>query len=129
MFFLFFTCFVLVYADPTNRVLIPDQPLENEIIIPGNSIIYEITSLDPNSHYEIRISYPATVRVHFCLIFAKSPTNFQLSFISSPQVGRQLLNIEKIMFKTDESGKILVCHICFMLMLQRGKSLKTTEVI
>jgi len=78
--------------------LFPDQGLENEVIIPGESVIYALDGLEPNSHYEVRISYPAT-----------SPTEFSISFVNQVEfkTSRQLLNIEKLMFQTDEEAKVV----------------------
>eukprot|EP01111_Echinosteliopsis_oligospora_P005778 TRINITY_DN1944_c0_g1_i2.p1 TRINITY_DN1944_c0_g1~~TRINITY_DN1944_c0_g1_i2.p1 ORF type:complete len:151 (-),score=34.99 TRINITY_DN1944_c0_g1_i2:27-479(-) len=61
--------------------------------------LYELHNIRPNSHYEVRISYPAT-----------TPTSFDMEFLEpkSESTGtRDILNTEKIMFTTDSSGYIV----------------------
>lgn len=46
-------------------VLRPDSPLERQTMKAGETRLYRLdTPLNPNTPYEARISYPATVPLH-----------------------------------------------------------------
>jgi hypothetical protein len=82
------------------KSLIPNVLLANEEIIPEVEVRrFRLTNLQPNSQYEVRISYPAYI-----------PTEFFISFTTPKkpiQYTRSLLNIEKMTFQTDNNGDII----------------------
>eukprot|EP01112_Ceratiomyxa_fruticulosa_P007084 TRINITY_DN1829_c0_g1_i1.p1 TRINITY_DN1829_c0_g1~~TRINITY_DN1829_c0_g1_i1.p1 ORF type:complete len:199 (+),score=41.07 TRINITY_DN1829_c0_g1_i1:317-913(+) len=100
-------CVIALVAFPTIshcsyriKTLKPDLALSKEIVTPGSTIVYKLEQLQASSHYEVRISYPAT-----------SPTDFIIQLVTEDSetfdTGRDLLNTEKVMFQTDSKGKIL----------------------
>jgi len=92
-------CFLLFsFTTTSQNTLSPDVARQNEVISPDESVLYILSDLQPNSHYEIRVSYPAT-----------SPTDFSFEWSNEDlvqQVGKELLNIEKVMFTTDQNSQI-----------------------
>jgi len=81
-------------------VLFPDRSLNNQEILPPASRQFVLRGLQANSHYEVRVSYPSAV-----------PANIELEFARNTDhtTARKLLNTEKIMFRTDTSGRVVVC--------------------
>eukprot|EP01122_Echinamoeba_exundans_P000777 TRINITY_DN10711_c0_g1_i1.p1 TRINITY_DN10711_c0_g1~~TRINITY_DN10711_c0_g1_i1.p1 ORF type:complete len:204 (-),score=20.03 TRINITY_DN10711_c0_g1_i1:31-642(-) len=79
-------------------ILEPDAALEFQKIRWGDTKYYFIQNLAPSSHYEVRISYPAYY-----------PTQFDIEIIPSGRAstGRDTLNVEKNMFRTDANGHIM----------------------
>lgn len=67
---------------------------------PGERLQLEITNLEPNTKYEIRISHSAT-----------EPMAFNMKLVYEEKLStstmRQLLNIEKLSFSTNEKGLIV----------------------
>lgn len=66
----------------------------------GERLQLEITKLQPDTKYEIRISYPAT-----------EPMTFNMRLLYEEKLStstmRQLLNIEKLSFATNDKGLIV----------------------
>eukprot|EP00741_Cyanophora_paradoxa_P008496 tig00001336_g8221.t1 len=64
----------------------------------GGWRLFALTALRPHAHYEVRISYPATM-----------PSKFSLRLIGDAEkdLRRSLFNTEKLMFKTGALGEIL----------------------
>jgi hypothetical protein len=94
-------CLILSQALALERKeLHADIELLRESINPSLKQINEYVLLDlqPNSFYEVKISYPAT-----------NPADFRITFVedSKPNTQRNLLNIEKVMFRTDEHGLVV----------------------
>jgi hypothetical protein len=71
---------------------------------PGERLQLEIENLQPNSKYEVRISYPATEPMSFTmkLLFEEK---------LSTRTMRQLLNIEKVCFATNGEGFVVCSSI------------------
>jgi len=93
--------------EPTAQIprLFPNEPLTESIdlsLSKPSQLFYRILlkDLKPDSSYEVRLSYLAT-----------SPTSFDIKFVTKDfapksSKGRSLLNIEKLMFETDNNGLI-----------------------
>ena len=64
--------------------------------------------LKPSTAYEVRISYPAFRPVIYMIEWAATATDGDVLHQES-RLGRALLNTEKLMFHTDEQGRIPVC--------------------
>ncbi|XP_022864089.1 uncharacterized protein LOC111384093 isoform X2 [Olea europaea var. sylvestris] len=59
------------------------------------SRLYELKGLKPHSWYEVKISYPASIPSSFSLQLKRGSSDLGLN------MGRKLLNTEKLIFKTD----------------------------
>ncbi|KAL0036451.1 hypothetical protein WJX77_008314 [Trebouxia sp. C0004] len=86
------------YVSGLDRNLIPGHSCNREILRFGSeSIRYSLEDLKPDTGYEVRVSYPATV-----------PSKVTLQLISRNSAQpvhthrRQLLDTEKIIFYTDD---------------------------
>eukprot|EP00698_Gefionella_okellyi_P012366 TRINITY_DN3326_c0_g1_i1.p2 TRINITY_DN3326_c0_g1~~TRINITY_DN3326_c0_g1_i1.p2 ORF type:complete len:181 (+),score=38.16 TRINITY_DN3326_c0_g1_i1:50-592(+) len=88
---------ILLCVQAEHVALYPDQSLNFQSIIPPATLFYELHGLQPNSHYEVRVSYPSSV-----------PADVELEFVDqqSRLPVRALLNTEKIMFQTDAQGHV-----------------------
>lgn len=99
--------------DGTRTTLYPDRELIGEQLRPvgyasrvdaPEKLVYELKGLQPNQHYEVRISYPGSTPSKFVLAWASSSSTEDVPKLLT---GRDLLDTEKIMFVTDERGGIL----------------------
>eukprot|EP01095_Lingulamoeba_sp_RSL-Kostka_P000348 TRINITY_DN10539_c0_g1_i1.p1 TRINITY_DN10539_c0_g1~~TRINITY_DN10539_c0_g1_i1.p1 ORF type:complete len:189 (-),score=6.85 TRINITY_DN10539_c0_g1_i1:32-598(-) len=94
--------FTISFSTKTDKTLLPDMPLDEEVLKLGTYRNYRVKGLKPNSHYEIRISYPAINPTLFSIEWIHENDNKDLDLSKT----RKLLNTEKLMFQTDESGLI-----------------------
>jgi hypothetical protein len=110
----------------------PDIALDFETIRWGDQKYYLIQNLAPSSHYEVRISYPAYVRISLVIVtyFRRNylislisiisfqyPTQFEIEIMPAggASSGRDTLNVEKNMFQTDSKGHIIVRRDPFVI--------------
>lgn len=97
-----FGCLILVltpisftHADMMDiKVLQVGQELMKETLpLQSGSRLYELQGLNSNKWYEVKISYPASIPATFTLQLSKGSSGLN--------VGRKLLNTEKIIFQAD----------------------------
>ncbi|WMV42450.1 hypothetical protein MTR67_035835 [Solanum verrucosum] len=82
------------------KVLQVGQELMKETLpLQSGSRLYELQGLNSNKWYEVKISYPASIPATFTLQLSKGS--------SVLNVGRKLLNTEKIIFQADNSLQLL----------------------
>ncbi|KAK9809975.1 hypothetical protein WJX72_002856 [[Myrmecia] bisecta] len=88
-------------SQPSQRTLLVGVLTEFEQIRLGQEVVeYHLVGLQANTQYELRVSYPAT-----------NPCKFDLQIAHNLQGGwmrggaaRKLLDVNKLVFSTDESG-------------------------
>ncbi|XP_015083455.1 uncharacterized protein LOC107026863 isoform X1 [Solanum pennellii] len=82
------------------KVLQVGQELMKETLpLQSGSRLYELQGLNSNKWYEVKISYPASIPATFTLQLSKGSSGLN--------VGRKLLNTEKIIFQADNSLQLL----------------------
>ncbi|KAI8100515.1 hypothetical protein M9435_006999 [Picochlorum sp. BPE23] len=89
--------------------IVPNVPLQNEfLIINGQSKRYLPRNLDALSSYELRVSYSSTssVVMHFGFSCSESVGVAQQRRRSN--IMRKMLNAEKVMFRTDATGRVMM---------------------
>lgn len=69
--------------------------------------LIDAESLHPDTPYEVRLSYRAVTPAVFSIDFARHPEQPEAA---SRDTSRELLNTEKLMFRTDDQGKIVDAH-------------------
>eukprot|EP00762_Andalucia_godoyi_P004135 ANDGO_06309.mRNA.1 hypothetical protein len=90
-------CALLLTIHASAVPLSPDSPRTQESLqCSSEAIDYRLSDLGPNTFYEVRVSYPAS-----------NPATFQLMFDTEVSATRSLLDIEKVMFKTDADSRII----------------------
>ena len=95
-----------VAAGPPPLTLEADVPLAAEQVAIGRPARYELAGLQPNSNYEVRVSYRAVTRARWLLrLVALDPRTGQVC-ADPPKRLRRLLDTEKVMFDTDAAGHI-----------------------
>lgn len=72
--------------------------IKETIPLQSGSRIYQLQGLRPNTWYEVKISYPASIPASFSLQLNKGDLNLPLN------KRRKLLNTEKLIFKNDDAG-------------------------
>mgnify|MGYP006430012327 CR=1 FL=1 len=97
------TCVALICISciSASVALIPNTPRIGEELVFGSAQSYVLTSLVADGFYEVKVSYPGY-----------NPSKFTISW-SEPDVGktmRHLANADKVMFRTDDQGKIIGGH-------------------
>jgi hypothetical protein len=90
--------FACVSASASGPLLIAPSVPVTSYVEPSHDLHVQLTSLQPNTHYELRVNYIDTF-----------PADFQMRFESvSPQsTARTLLSTEKLMFWTDANGVVV----------------------
>ncbi|KAK6782430.1 hypothetical protein RDI58_020226 [Solanum bulbocastanum] len=82
------------------KVLLVGQELMKETLpLQSGSRLYELQGLNSNKWYEVKISYPASIPATFTLQLSKGSSGLN--------VGRKLLNTEKIIFQADNGLQFL----------------------
>ncbi|KAH0645134.1 hypothetical protein KY284_033018 [Solanum tuberosum] len=88
------------YTGMDIKVLQVGQELMKETLpLQSGSRLYELQGLNSNKWYEVKISYPASIPATFTLQLSKGSSGLN--------VGRKLLNTEKIIFQADNSLQLL----------------------
>jgi len=82
-------------------------PASSRFSVLPTKVVYELKGLQPNQHYEVRISYPGSIPSKFVIAWASPSSSEDEEPASRLLTGRDLLDTEKIMFVTDERGGIL----------------------
>lgn len=84
----------------SDQDLIPGRSLNQQLLRFGSHVArYSLQHLKPNTGYEVRVSYPATVPSKVTLQLASA------GFEAAPaRHRRHLLDTEKIIFHTDDQG-------------------------
>lgn len=86
------------YGDLIRRALIVGEELQKETLpLQSGSCLYQINGLKPQTWYEVKISYPASIPASFAIQLKRGDSNLQL------KQQRKLLNTEKLIF---ESGDV-----------------------
>ncbi|KAL8522144.1 hypothetical protein ACS0TY_012333 [Phlomoides rotata] len=112
---------VLMLSDhSTQRIIIWSWKIKEKVLHVGKELLkenlplqngaclYHLQGLRPQTWYEVKISYPASIPSSFSLQLKRDTSDLGLT------QGRKLLNTEKLIFKTDglfplvEQGKISV---------------------
>ena len=92
-------CFLLLHGNYMRvhgaTLLAVGVPRNAEKLRPTEVATYEVTGLQPEAEYEIKISYPAV-----------TPAVFEVQFEAGRAGGRQLQNVHKEMFSTDTTSRI-----------------------
>eukprot|EP00126_Sphaerothecum_destruens_P000827 Sdes_comp11175_c0_seq1m2713 len=88
-----------------NRIqnLNSSTPLFSQFISPGETLLYPLQNLRPQKLYEIRISWPSIYPTEWKITLTENASQQGLP----SKFSRNLLNSEKIIFRTDEEGKVL----------------------
>jgi len=82
-------------------------PASSRFSVLPTKVVYELKGLQPNQHYEVRISYPGSIPSKFVIAWGSPSSSEDDEPASRLLTGRDLLDTEKIMFVTDERGGIL----------------------
>ncbi|CAA2976261.1 uncharacterized protein LOC111402439 isoform X1 [Olea europaea subsp. europaea] len=85
-----------VFAHGNAKVLhVGEELLKETLPLQMGSRLYELKGLKPHTWYEVKISYPASIPSSFSLQLKRGSSDLGLN------MGRKLLNTEKLIFKTD----------------------------
>ncbi|XP_031375076.1 uncharacterized protein LOC116189525 isoform X2 [Punica granatum] len=78
------------------RILKAEEELwEESLPLKAGSRVYKLEGIKPNTWYEVKISYPASMPAFFSLQLVRGDSE------SGMNLNRRLLNTEKIIFKTE----------------------------
>lgn len=103
--------------DLLNCSLPLDTVLSRQFITPdGDALVYSLPELQGLLEYELKISYPASVRPPspypslLFLLYCQHPATFSIDVVCARirPLSRSLFNTEKVSFFTSESGEIIV---------------------
>jgi hypothetical protein len=113
-----------VPLEMVRGVLSPSHPLHRQSILPDETVYYSFKDLLPSFTYEIKLSYPATVRkIVFCCLhstmvasiliknYVQMPANFFMDLVTAENRDhngglRKLLNTEKLIFTTPDDSAL-----------------------
>lgn len=97
---------VALASTPSELCLAPGDQALQQFVNFEVSNSYCLRELSPDSSYELRVSYPATQPTLFTLtLFEADPLAGHLPGRATH--GRKLLDTEKLVFATDEQGRVL----------------------
>jgi len=103
---LLFLMIVCIEATGSIRDLHVDETLRLETIRSGDTNYYRLIGVRPSEIYELKVSYPAY-----------NPAEFRLEVTTNeaesgrPSGSRQLLDIEKLVLHTNESGSLILTAV------------------
>nr|GEZ15364.1 uncharacterized protein [Tanacetum cinerariifolium] len=80
-----------------NILKVGKELIKETIPLESGSRLYKLQGLRPNTWYEVKISYPASIPASFSLQLNKGDLNLPLKQL------RKLLNTEKLIFKNDDA--------------------------
>eukprot|EP01135_Chromosphaera_perkinsii_P010944 Nk52_evm1s2293 gene=Nk52_evmTU1s2293 len=82
----------------------PNRHLMGRLILPEESLYFNLVDLKPNAAYEIKISYPSAYPTTWEIAIVPDSSFSPTSFGASS--GRSLLNVDKIIIATDEQALV-----------------------
>ncbi|KAK4760098.1 hypothetical protein SAY87_023229 [Trapa incisa] len=88
-------CFTHANFTETRVLKAEEELLEESLPLQAGSRVYKLEGIKPNTWYEVKISYPASIPA--CFTLQKVPGLSGLGI----NPNRRLLNTEKLIFKTD----------------------------